>query len=76
MNLATQNSMSKINMCELIIRITKRFEYYIIQQLFNDVNVPYSRTEDLSYEIIFILFKYTLLLFLSFHFFVHKYKRH
>ena len=58
-------------MCELIIRITKRFEYYIIQQLFNDVNVPYSRTEDLSYENIFILFKYTLL-----HFFAHKYKRH
>ena len=37
--LATQNSMNKKNAPKLIIRNTNRFEYYLIQQLFNDVSV-------------------------------------
>ena len=36
--LATQNSMNKKKVSWLIIRNTNRFEYYIIQQLFNDAN--------------------------------------
>ena len=60
----------------MIIRNTNPFEYYIIQQLFNDVNVPRCHTENLSYENIFIPFKYTLLLFSQSYFFRHKYKGH
>ena len=44
------------------------FEYYIIQQLFNDVNVPRCHTENLSYENIFFPFKYTSLLYSRFYF--------
>ena len=60
----------------MIIRNTNPFEYYIIQQLFNDVNVPRCHTENLSYENIFIPFKCTFLLFSRFYFLRHKYKRH
>ena len=60
----------------MIIRNTNQFEYYIIKQLFNDVNVPRCHTENLSYAIIFISFKYTLLLFSRFYFFGCKYKGH
>ena len=60
----------------MIIRNTNPFEYYIIQQLFNDVNVPRCHTENLSYENIFILFKYTLLFFSQSYFFGYKYKGH
>ena len=74
--LATQNSMNKKRVSQLIIRNTNQFEYYIIQRLFNDENVPCCHTENLSYEIIFIPFKYTLLLFSRFYFFRHKYKGH
>ena len=51
-------------------RNTNRFEYYIIQELFNDVVVPHSHNENLSYENIFIPFKYASLIF------GHKYKGH
>ena len=60
----------------MIIRNTNRFEYYIVQQLVNDVNVPRCHTENLSYENIFIPFKYTLLLFSGFYYFGQKYKGH
>ena len=60
----------------MIIRNTNPFEYYIIQQLFNDVNVPRCLTENLSYQNIFIPFKYTLLLFSRFYFLGQKYKGH
>ena len=50
----------------MIIRNTNPFEYYIIQQLFNDVNVPRCHTENLSYENIFFPFKYILLLLSQF----------
>ena len=59
-----------------MIRNTNPFEYYIIQQLFNDVNVPRCLTENLSYQNIFIPFKYTLLLFSRFYFLGQKYKGH
>ena len=74
--LATQNSMNKKKVSQLIIQNTNKLEYYIIQQLFNDENVPWCHTENLSYEITFIPFKYTLLLFSRFYFFRHKYKGH
>ena len=38
---------------------TNQFGYYIIQQVFNDVNVPRCHTENLSCENIFISLKYT-----------------
>ena len=60
----------------MIIRNTNRFEYYIIQQLFSDANVPRCHTGNLSYENIFIPFKYTLLLFPCFYFLGHKYQGH
>ena len=60
----------------MIVRNTNPFEYYIIQQLFNDVNVPRCHTENFSYENIFFPFKYTLLLFSWFYFFGHKCKGH
>ena len=44
-----------------------------IKQLFN---VPRCHSENLSYENIFLPFKYTFLLFLRFYFFAHKYKGH
>ena len=47
----------------MINRNTNRFEYYIIQHLFNDINLPFCHTENLFYKNIFIPFKYTLLLF-------------
>ena len=47
----------------MIIWNTIRFEYYIIQQLFNGANVPGCHTENLSSQNIFIPFKDTLLLF-------------
>ena len=50
----------------MIIWNTIRFEYYIIQQLFNGVNVPRCHTENISSQNIFIPFKYTLLLFSQF----------
>ena len=60
--------MSKKNVCLLIIQNTDRFKYYIIQQLFNDVKVPRCHTENLSFENIFIPFKYSLLFFHGFMF--------
>ena len=50
-----------------IQRNTNRFEYHIIQQLFNDENVPPYHTENLFYENTLIPFKYTLLLFSHFY---------
>ena len=50
----------------MIIGNTNPFEYYITQQLFNDVNVPGCHTKNLSYENIFFLFNYILLLFHGF----------
>ena len=50
----------------MIIWNTIRFEYYIIQQLFNSVNVPGCHTGNLSSQNIFIPFKDTLLLFSRF----------
>ena len=46
-------------------RNTNPFKYYIIQQLFNDVNVSRCHTENFSYENIFFPFKYNLLLFFT-----------
>ena len=60
--------MSKKNVCLLIIQNTDRFKYHIIQQLFNDVKVPRCHTENLSFENIFIPFKYSLLFFHGFMF--------
>ena len=60
----------------MIIQNTKPFEYYVIQQLFNYVNVPRCHTENLSYENIFFPFKYTLLLYSRFYFLGQKYKGH
>ena len=48
------------------IRNTNRFKSYIIQQLFNDVNVPRCHTRNLSYENIFITFKNTFFFFHAF----------
>ena len=73
---ATQNPMNKKNVCQLTIRNTNRFEYYITQQLLNDVNVSRCHTETLSYENMFIPFKYTLLLFSRFYFLGYKYEGH
>ena len=73
---AAQNPMNKKNVCQLIIRNTNRFEYYITQQLLNDVNVSRCHTETLSYENMFIPLKYTLLLFSRFYFLGYKYEGH
>ena len=47
----------------------------MIQQLFNDVQVPRCHTENLSFENIFIPFKCSLLLFSRFYVLGYKYKR-
>ena len=48
----------------------------MIQQLFNDVNVPRFHTENLSFENIIIPFNYGLLLFSRFYVLWYKYKGH
>ena len=48
----------------------------MIKQLFNDVKVPRCHTENLSFENIFIPFKYSLLLFSRFYGLGYKYKGH
>ena len=60
----------------MIIRNTDPFEYYRIQQLFNNVKVPRWHTENLSFENIFSPFKYSLLLFSWFYVLGYKYKGH
>ena len=48
----------------------------MIKQLFNDVKVPRCHTENLSFENIFIPFKYSLLLFSRFYGLGYKHKGH